>query len=123
MRRGQSPNERKVMYACPHDNPLPRKRVPVFSWTIFFLISLFFTYASPGAATLKSTDCLDCHLDPTTTRKVDGKVVSLIFPTNGFAKSVHSQLDCVDCHEGIKEMVHPSKLPPPNCGSCHEKEG
>ncbi|HWC60003.1 MAG TPA: hypothetical protein VHC44_09950, partial [Verrucomicrobiae bacterium] len=43
--------------------------------------------------------------------------------TNSFAKSVHSQLDCVDCHDGIKDLVHPSKLPPPNCASCHEKEG
>jgi cytochrome b subunit of formate dehydrogenase len=110
------------MYTCPHDDPLPRKRVTVFSSTLFIFISLFFTLAASAAVTLKSADCLDCHLDPTTTRKVDGKVVSLIFPTNGFVKSVHSQLDCVDCHDGIKEMVHPSKLPPPNCGSCHEKE-
>jgi cytochrome b subunit of formate dehydrogenase len=95
--------------------------------TMFLLLSaLFFLFAvaSPRAAeAFKTSDCLDCHLDPTTTRKVDGKVVSLIFPTNSFAKSVHSQLDCVDCHEGIKELVHASKLPPPNCTGCHEKEG
>jgi cytochrome b subunit of formate dehydrogenase len=72
---------------------------------------------------IKTADCLDCHLDPGTTRKVAGKIVSLVFPTNSFAKSVHSQLDCVDCHEGIKDLVHPSKLPPPNCAGCHEKEG
>jgi len=94
---------------------------------MFLLLSaLFFLFAvaSPRAAeAFKTSDCLDCHLDPTTTRKVDGKVVSLIFPTNSFAKSVHSQLDCVDCHEGIKELVHASKLPPPNCTGCHEQEG
>jgi cytochrome b subunit of formate dehydrogenase len=94
---------------------------------MFLLLSaLFFLFAvaSPRAAeAFKTSDCLDCHLDPATTRKVDGKVVSLIFPTNSFAKSVHSQLDCVDCHEGIKELVHASKLPPPNCTGCHEKEG
>src|SRR3954469_20168463 len=78
---------------------------------------------SSVSAALKSSDCLDCHLDPSTTRKVNGKVISLLFPTNNFAKSVHSQLDCTDCHEGIKDLVHPSKLPPPNCASCHEKEG
>ena len=32
-------------------------------------------------------------------------------------------LDCVDCHDGIKDLVHPSKLPPPNCAGCHDKEG
>lgn len=68
----------------------------------------------------KTSDCLDCHLDPTTTRKVDGKKVALIFPTNRFNQSLHAKLDCVDCHEGIKDLVHESKLPPPNCSGCHE---
>src|SRR5215472_16784776 len=67
-----------------------------------------------------NTDCLDCHLDPSTTRKVDGKTISLMFPTNSFRKSVHAKLNCVDCHTGIKDLVHPSKLPPPNCLTCHE---
>jgi cytochrome b subunit of formate dehydrogenase len=69
---------------------------------------------------LTNSDCLDCHLDPATTRKVDGKVVALIFPTNSFQKSVHAKLDCVDCHTGIKDLVHPNKLPPPACIGCHE---
>ena len=73
-------------------------------------------------ATISNSDCLDCHLDPTTTRKVNGKTVSLLFPTNAFERSVHSMLDCVDCHEGIKDLVHANKLPPPNCAGCHEKE-
>ena len=112
--------------------PARRRRSQAFAGgagrnTMFLLLSaLFFLFAvaSPRAAeAFKTSDCLDCHLDPTTTRKVDGKVVSLIFPTNSFAKSVHSQLDCVDCHEGIKELVHASKLPPPNCTGCHEQEG
>jgi cytochrome b subunit of formate dehydrogenase len=94
---------------------------------MFLLLNaLFFLFAvssAHAAESFKTSDCLDCHLDPTTTRKVDGKVVSLVFPTNSFAKSVHSQLDCVDCHEGIKELVHASQLPPPNCTGCHEKEG
>ena len=55
---------------------------------------------------LANSDCLDCHLDPSTTRKVDGKVVPLLFPTNAFQKSVHSMLDCTDCHTGIKDLVH-----------------
>jgi cytochrome b subunit of formate dehydrogenase len=89
-----------------------------------FLISLASAATATNATTaFKNSDCLDCHLDPTTTRKVNGNVVSLVFPTNAFTQSVHSQLDCVDCHEGIKDLVHESKLPPPSCASCHEKEG
>jgi cytochrome b subunit of formate dehydrogenase len=86
---------------------------------IALLLAVFSTCA---AATFKNSDCLDCHLDPTTTRKVDGKIVSLVFPTNAFNQSMHAKLDCVDCHEGIKDLVHESKLPPPNCGSCHDKQ-
>jgi cytochrome b subunit of formate dehydrogenase len=89
----------------------------------FLGLGLALAASSLGAAEkFSNTDCLDCHLDPGTTRKVDGKTVSLLFPTNVFRGSVHAKLNCVDCHQGIKDLVHESKLPPPACGSCHEKE-
>ncbi|MBC8096963.1 MAG: cytochrome c3 family protein, partial [Akkermansiaceae bacterium] len=75
-----------------------------------------------AAEKLSNNDCFDCHLDPTTTRKVEGKTVSLVFQTNAFNRSIHAALDCIDCHVGIKEAVHDAKLPPPDCSSCHEKE-
>ena len=63
------------------------------------LLVVFFA-ATPGfAATnavekFSSADCLDCHTDPKNTRIVKGEKVALaLFPTNGFAKSVHSSLD------------------------------
>jgi cytochrome b subunit of formate dehydrogenase len=87
---------------------------------LFLLLTLSSSFAADA---FKTSDCLECHLDPTTTRTVSGKTVPLVFPTNSFDKSVHAKLDCVDCHEGIRELVHPSKLPPPNCAGCHEKEG
>ena len=53
---------------------------------------------------------------------VSGKAVPLgIFPTNSFAQSAHGKLACVDCHTGVKDLVHASHLPPPDCASCHEK--
>jgi cytochrome b subunit of formate dehydrogenase len=97
--------------------PLFRAGCPFLVWLLCLGLG-----AAAAAEPFKSSDCLDCHLDPGTTRKVDGKVVPLLFPTNSFRASVHSQLDCVDCHEGIKDLVHPSQLPAPNCGGCHEKE-
>jgi cytochrome b subunit of formate dehydrogenase len=81
------------------------------------------TLVSPAAEKITNTDCLDCHLDPTTTRTVGGKTIPLLFATNAFNKSLHAKLDCIDCHEGIKDLVHASKLPPPNCSGCHEQEG
>jgi len=77
----------------------------------------------PVLANFANADCLDCHLDPATTRKVGDKVVTLVFATNSFNKSLHATLDCIDCHEGIKDLVHESRLPPPNCASCHEQAG
>jgi len=79
--------------------------------------------ATNAVEKLASSDCLDCHIDPSNSRKVDGKTVPLaVFPTNSFARSVHSMLDCTDCHNGVKELVHDAKLPPPDCSGCHEKE-
>ena len=69
--------------------------------------------SAPGK--FDNSDCLDCHLDPNTTRVVKGKTESLVFPTNTFAHSVHAKLACVDCHPGIKDLVHESPLPPPHC--------
>jgi len=99
------------------------QRSPAGLWVAVLLCLLFAGALSGGAAEkLATSDCLDCHLDPGTTRKEAGKTISLVFPTNTFQKSVHAKLDCVDCHDGIKELVHESNLPPPQCGSCHEKE-
>jgi cytochrome b subunit of formate dehydrogenase len=76
-----------------------------------------------AAEKLANQDCLDCHSDPSNSRKVNGQSVPMaVFPTNKFAKSVHAKLDCVDCHNGIKDLVHDSKLPPPVCNGCHESK-
>jgi cytochrome b subunit of formate dehydrogenase len=76
-----------------------------------------------AAEKLSNQDCLDCHTDPTTTRTANGKTVSMaLFPTNHFPKSVHAKLNCTDCHDSVKEMVHASGLPPAQCASCHKEE-
>ncbi len=91
----------------------------IFSFTLICWLSLLSLVA---AEKFSNTDCLDCHLDPATTRKVGDRVVALLFPTNAFNQSIHAKLDCIDCHAGIKDLVHASKLPPPSCAGCHEKE-
>jgi len=100
-------------------------------WALSLCLVLFLPLAPRATAAdttnaapkLASSDCLDCHTDPANSRKVDGKIVPLaVFPTNGFARSVHSMLDCTDCHTGVKELVHGAKLPPPDCSGCHDQE-
>src|SRR5215472_13210610 len=89
----------------------------------FILGMLLLASSLSATEKLKNADCLDCHTDPANKRVVNGHAEPMaLFPTNGFAKSVHSGLDCVDCHDGIKEMQHDKNVPPPNCAGCHEKE-
>lgn len=71
---------------------------------------------------LSNSDCLACHEDPSLSKTVGGKTVSLAIQTNVFAKSVHGALSCVDCHADIKEVPHAEKLAPAQCSSCHETE-
>jgi cytochrome b subunit of formate dehydrogenase len=91
---------------------------------LFALAILLLPLMLPAAEKLKNADCLDCHTDPSNKRTVNGHAGAMaLFPTNGFARSVHSDLDCIDCHDGIKEMVHDKNVPPPNCTGCHDQEG
>ena len=76
--------------------------------------------AAPKGGRILNSECLSCHDDPSLTRTVEGKEVSLGVRTNAFLKSVHGKLACVDCHNGIKETPHPEKLPPAQCASCHQ---
>ncbi|HEU6447600.1 MAG TPA: cytochrome c3 family protein [Verrucomicrobiae bacterium] len=71
---------------------------------------------------ISNSDCLDCHADPHNTRVVNGQKIPFVFPTNDFSRSVHSMLDCTDCHTGVKDLVHDAKLPAPDCSGCHDKE-
>jgi cytochrome b subunit of formate dehydrogenase len=96
------------------------KRFLFYSFAIACWISLVVPLR---ADPLSNQDCLDCHTDPTTSRTVRGKLTPMaLFPTNAFQKSVHAKLNCTDCHVTVKEMVHPSGLPPAQCASCHDAQ-
>jgi cytochrome b subunit of formate dehydrogenase len=72
-------------------------------------------------APITTADCLECHTDPTLTRTVSGRQVLLsVIDTNRYDGSVHGILDCTDCHSGITDLPHLDRLPPAQCGDCHE---
>jgi cytochrome b subunit of formate dehydrogenase len=76
-----------------------------------------------AADTISNDDCLACHSDPTTSRSVAGKSVALaVFDTNAFRQSVHARLNCTDCHNTVKDLVHDAGLPPAQCATCHPAE-
>ncbi len=87
--------------------------------SIFLFVLQLAIFTVSGAEQFTNGDCLDCHSEKQT-RKIEGKEVPLLpFPTNLFDKSVHSKINCVDCHTGIKDLVHESNLPAPQCANCH----
>ncbi len=101
---------------------VPLERTAGAKWFLLFALAGFAAFTAPAQDKFANSDCLDCHLDPNTTRVVNGKTEALIFPTNAFSKSVHAKLSCTDCHPGIKDLVHDHPLPPPNCAVCHTNE-
>jgi cytochrome b subunit of formate dehydrogenase len=103
----------------------------LFRKSVRWLFALFAMVAlsaairpAQAAEKLLNDDCLDCHSENNNFKKINGKSVALpAFPTNDFSRSVHANLQCVDCHAGIKELLHSSDVPPAVCTGCHEQKG
>ncbi len=90
----------------------------VVAWVAFLLLVL-------PANGQDNPDCLQCHSSPGLKVERDGHDVSLHVDTERFAQSVHSDLECTDCHEeldGVEEWPHLTGLERVNCGECHEDE-
>jgi len=93
---------------------LARSLIAIFSLGFGLLQAL-------GAAeAIPNSECLDCHQAPDKPAvvKKKGRDIEILRPA-AFTKSVHGKLSCTDCHAGISETPHESKLPPAQCASCH----
>ncbi|HVP37155.1 MAG TPA: cytochrome c3 family protein [Terriglobales bacterium] len=89
------------------------------SRAFLLLISLILILSARANAQLSNADCLNCHGDKTLSKTEKGKTISLYLDESALKKSIHGELDCVDCHKGITELPHSEQLPPPDCGACH----
>jgi cytochrome b subunit of formate dehydrogenase len=78
--------------------------------------------AAPARADNK--DCMECHGDRDITAEKGGKEVSAWIDLKAFARSVHADLDCTDCHQDLDgvELPHEDDLKPVDCGACHEDQ-
>lgn len=74
--------------------------------------------AKPPPA-VPNSDCMDCHEAEFKPRKKGGTPEWIGVRPEIYAQSVHGQLNCVDCHNTIKEAEHEPSLPPAQCASCH----
>ena len=70
--------------------------------------------------------CFSCHSDSGKVKIKNASGISLVVNSARFAKSVHGDLDCVDCHEDMESARpphntgrHRSKV---NCGDCHDSD-
>lgn len=78
--------------------------------------------AVPGVAQ-ETADCLECHDDDTLTAERDGVERSMFVDPDVFDESVHSFLECVDCHEDLIDVELPHEeepLAPVDCAICHD---
>lgn len=78
------------------------------------------TAATP--APNSDASCLECHSDDTLTMKKAGKKSSLFVDEKIGAKSAHSSLACIDCHEKFDGDASPHRKPmvAVDCFSCHD---
>lgn len=68
--------------------------------------------------------CLTCHDDSELTGlNRNDEEVSMYVSQQMLNKSVHADLNCVDCHidlQGVEDFPHSESLLPVDCGNCHE---
>lgn len=90
---------------------------------LLFPLLIALTIALAGnstAQTLTTAECLDCHKDPTLTKDVNGKAVSVNVNADRFQQSIHGQaIGCTDCHSDVKAYPHEPAPKPVSCAGCH----
>jgi hypothetical protein len=86
---------------------------------IILLVSIFWIPLSAD-----NEACLDCHSDEELTTERRGKSVSLFLDESIFAKSVHADIECIDCHEDadVEDFPHEENLQAVYCGNCHDEK-
>jgi formate dehydrogenase gamma subunit len=70
------------------------------------------------AAAPTDADCLGCHGQPDVGSK-DGR--SVFVDETRHKASVHADVGCTSCHEGITDYPHPERVARPACATCHEE--
>ncbi len=93
---------------------------PVALWAVvaFALISIL-PCLSVGQS---NDDCLMCHDDPGLTARRAGVTISLYTDPDVLGESVHSALECIDCHQELAgaELPHEPEVGDVDCGMCHD---
>ena len=93
-------------------------------WYCLIALIAGLTAVATVRAALENSDCFACHGDKDLVRtNAAQQVQSLFVDAKVFASSTHGTNLCTSCHSSIKDVPHAEKLPPVQCGSCHEAVG
>lgn len=74
-------------------------------------------YLMLAVAPPANQDCLACHGDKGM-KSSSGR--SLYVDAAKHSASVHGDLGCTTCHEGVKDYPHPTPMKKVSCASCHD---
>ncbi len=64
---------------------------------------------------------MDCHSDEEMTGIINDTVeVSMYVDLEKFQKSIHGDMECIDCHSTLEDVDHDEDLPKVVCAECHD---
>jgi formate dehydrogenase gamma subunit len=90
---------------------------------LLFILVISGAILVPAQISLAAEECLECHGDDSLTGVDDlGVEYSLYLDSMVYSESVHGELECTMCHDGIEELPHDERLPKVSCENCHEEE-
>ena len=92
------------------------KRTAIRWFTLFFL--LLFAGGTAWTEDFENEDCMLCHGDRD---EMSEERPGLFVESASYEASIHADLLCSDCHEGIDDLPHEDELPAVDCGSCHDE--
>jgi cytochrome b subunit of formate dehydrogenase len=74
---------------------------------------------------LSSEACMRCHENPSLRKMVEQESIPLFVDYEQIRTSVHSAVNCVDCHRGLDggRIPHAEIITPVQCQTCHVMEG
>ena len=96
---------------------------PAMKKALFLISLLIFSLSCVAVLSAQDVDdCMSCHEDEELTKERGGKEVSLFINLDKFLKSIHGEMECIDCHTDLDgtDFPHAEEVAPVECEMCHD---
>ncbi|NWF90261.1 MAG: cytochrome c3 family protein [Ignavibacteriaceae bacterium] len=89
------------------------------SLQIFLILQIFLVCKIFGQ---ENSDCMTCHEDKTLKGTRYGKTISVFLNEKILKGSVHSEVDCIQCHVDLEgsDFPHDENVKRAKCNNCHD---